>query len=422
MVADSIVDMVADESLTNVGVVDSKMDAVIMAESVVNMGDVSAYVGVDMVGDEIENYADIRTVIGDVDLVANTKIDHAFGTVQSMYGDIYLESDEVSIADGVVVTNGDIAVKSTRFLNDRGMVLGDFVQVQGAEVLDNAAGSLIGLSGLSIDAGEQAFSIRNGTLSWGGYLGISAGSMTNEDEIRAGVIDIAFSKRFENKGALIADQLVSIVAKGGLDNTVGRLDGEALHINVEDNLFAFEGEMAWDDLTIQARQIHNWRDLYGRNIRLDLADAITNDWALSAKQELVVKSDGHLVNNGTISGELVRVKGEGIANQSGSILADGLYLDMGDGQDFDVKNGILGWDSYLGIKARSFQHDTEIVADAIDFELSGRLDNTGRLVASEHLSVVAKNGVSNVGGAMVSDGGLHIDVADNTFVFEGEQQ
>ncbi|WP_305888789.1 hemagglutinin repeat-containing protein [Pectobacterium aroidearum] len=292
-----------------------------------------------------------------------------------------------------VANDGDVQADRLTFdaqqLTNRGRIQGD----SGLTVtLDNTnPASLLTNQGTLLSGGDTQLSAslldNQGTVSGVGKLTLDGGAINNAGNV---IADGALSLNGDYQGAGLLHTADTLTLRGNQLNNSGRWESRALALN--GGSFSNGGTVIGE-----------------RGITLELRDGLT------------VGSAGQLLTNGTLQVQAGSVSNDGLwqgntlalsANDltnGGSLLGqDGLRLDLLDTYQGNAQSRLLS-DGEAVITADRLNQSGEIAAGTLSLT-TGTLDNSGRVLGSNGLTVTNRDELLNrAGGELLTNGAGRLD-------------
>ncbi|WP_318012715.1 hemagglutinin repeat-containing protein, partial [Pectobacterium versatile] len=329
-------------------------------------------------------------------------------------------------------------------------------------------GQIFGLNALSLTAANGLTNQQNGTLLSQGIAALRAASVTNDGDVQADRLTFE-AQQLTNRGRMQGDHGLAIaldrtnpssrltnqgtLLSGGdswlsaslLDNQgtvsgVGKLTLDSGAINnagsvIADGALTLDGDYQGtgllhtaDTLTLRGNQLRNSGRWESRALALD-GGAFNNTGTvigergitLGLRDGLTVGSTGQLLTNGALQAQAGTVTNDGFwqgntlaltANNltnGGSLLGqDGLRLDLLDTYQGSALSRLLS-DGDTVITAAHLTQSGEIVAGTLNLT-TGTLDNGGRVLGSNGLTVTNRDELINRAGAeLLTNGAGHLD-------------
>ncbi|MEQ9866556.1 beta strand repeat-containing protein, partial [Pectobacterium aroidearum] len=270
-------------------------------------------------------------------------------------------------------------------------------------------GRIQGDSGLTVtlDSNNPASLLTNqGTLISGGDTQLSASLLDNQGTVSGvGKIDVQ-SATIRNAGNVIADGALSLNGDyqgAGLLHTADTLTlrGNQLHNS---------GRWESRALALNGGTFSNTGTVIGeRGITLELRDGLTVGSAgqLLTNGTLQVQA-GNVSNDGLWQGNTLELSANGLTNGGSLLGQDGLRLDLLDTYQGNAQSRLLS-DGEAVITADRLNQSGEIAAGTLSLT-TGTLDNSGRVLGSNGLTVTNRDELLNrAGGELLTNGAGRLD-------------
>ncbi|WP_326489625.1 two-partner secretion domain-containing protein, partial [Pectobacterium versatile] len=340
------------------------------------------------------------------------------------------------------------------------------ITLQAADLTNS--GQIFGINALSLTAANGLTNQQNGTLLSQGLAVLRAASVTNDGDVQADRLTFE-AQQLTNRGRMQGDHGLAIaldrtnpasrltnqgtLLSGGdswlsaslLDNQgtvsgVGKLTLDSGAMNnagnvIADGAISLDGDYQGtgllhtaDTLTLRGNQLRNSGRWESRALALD-GGAFNNTGTvigergitLGLRDGLTVGSTGQLLTNGALQAQAGTVTNDGFwqgntlaltANNltnGGSLLGqDGLRLDLLDTYQGSALSRLLS-DGDTVITAAHLTQSGEIVAGTLNLT-TGTLDNGGRVLGSNGLTVTNRDELINRAGAeLLTNGAGHLD-------------
>ncbi|AIY40132.1 Putative large exoprotein involved in heme utilization or adhesion of ShlA/HecA/FhaA family [Collimonas arenae] len=325
-------------------------------------------------------------------------------------GTATIQSGAISNAQGVIGTNGQLALTAASLNNQAGRltsggaanvhVTGDVTNAQGVmqsggalsltgNNIDNSAGSITSLNadGLSISAAGQLTNGAAGAIGGNGDASISAGSLVNSGKITASNnLTSTVAGSDDNSNGLLAAGKNLNASTTSLKNVNGTIDATNVALSIA-QLDNSSGKITADQLAITSTNLTNEHG--------QISQFGSNATTIAVAGTLDNSNGGALQTNGTD----LKITAGAIQNNSGTIAHAGTgTLTINDAGALSDQNGVIGTNGQLALTANSLNNQA------------------GSITAKNQANVHVTNDIANAQGTIQSGGALAVSGAniDNT--------
>ncbi len=346
-------------------------------------------------------------------LLSNQKltlqIDNALTSIKGKIAAAALQVRAASLdnsGEGVLLSDSDIEVKVAGLLNNqnKGSIKAAQQLTLNSTGLNNQGGTLVGVSGLTMDLGTTAQDLNNqdGVISSKGGLSIAhLRDLNNQNGVinSKGVLSIATLRDLNNQQGEISSVNSFSLTGNRLDNRGGNL-------------------ISNDQLTITAADLKNQSGLLSGWKKVSLSGGTLDnslEGAISSQLGNVnIDLSGALLNHskGGIGGlGEVTITAASLDNSAGTVSSDGKQtLTMTGGAISNASGGLIKSGDALDIRAASLNNTSgNVMAKKALTFTGGPLNNTsGSLVGDDSVTLDLLGALTNVNGALGSGAALLI--------------
>ncbi|MGP6421418.1 hemagglutinin repeat-containing protein [Pseudomonas putida] len=346
-------------------------------------------------------------------LLSNQKltlqIDNALTSIKGKIAAAALQVRAASLdnsGEGVLLSDSDIEVKVAGLLNNqnKGSIKAAQQLTLNSTGLNNQGGTLVGVSGLTMDLGTTAQDLNNqdGVISSKGGLSIAhLRDLNNQNGVinSKGVLSIATLRDLNNQQGEISSVNSFSLKGNSLDNRGGNL-------------------ISNDQLTITAADLKNQSGLLSGWKKVSLSGGTLDnslEGAISSQLGNVnIDLSGALLNHskGGIGGlGEVTITAASLDNSAGTVSSDGKQtLTMTGGAISNASGGLIKSGDALDIRAASLNNTSgNVMAKKALTFTGGPLNNTsGSLVGDDSVTLDLLGALTNVNGALGSGAALLI--------------
>ncbi|NHX02172.1 hemagglutinin repeat-containing protein [Pseudomonas koreensis] len=346
-------------------------------------------------------------------LLSNQKltlqIDNALTSIKGKIAAAALQVRAASLdnsGEGVLLSDSDIEVKVDGLLTNqnKGSIKAAQQLTLNSTGLNNQGGTLVGVSGLTMDLGTTAQDLNNqdGVISSKGGLSIAhLRDLNNQNGVinSKGVLSIATLRDLNNQQGEISSVNSFSLKGNSLDNRGGNL-------------------ISNDQLTITAADLKNQSGLLSGWKKVSLSGGTLDnslEGAISSQLGNVnIDLSGALLNHskGGIGGlGEVTITAASLDNSAGTVSSDGKQtLTMTGGAISNASGGLIKSGDALDIRAASLNNTSgNVMAKKALTFTGGPLNNTsGSLVGDDSVTLDLLGALTNVNGALGSTGALLI--------------
>lgn len=373
-------------------------------------------------------------------------------------GDLTVDANTVDGAQGTIVTNGGLALRTQTATLDGANTVANRVQIDAANL--SHRGATLVQTGTTAGAVKASNRLDNsgGTIASNGDIAVAAGDLKNQGgtiQTSGGSLDLQASGTVDNgaQGRISAAGNATVNA-GSLLNTGGTLTaGESLQVQASGLLNNERGVIAANGLAdISGASVKNAGGRLGSTqsgLRVTATNGAIDNTSgrLEAAQNVDINASGLMNGQGTVAGKDVTVdtRGQTLDNTGGVLLARGTLdvqsgklvnnagaLQAAGGLSVDTNGqalvntnsgtagGILGQSS-VALRTGELDNQEGFIGakGALTVEATQIANTQGGQISGERTVQLAATGLDNQGGSVQAMGATTIDVGSGTVDNQG---
>ncbi|WP_263771806.1 hemagglutinin repeat-containing protein [Propionivibrio soli] len=377
-----------------------------------------------------------------IDTHGQTLVNTQSGTTLGIVGQdsVTLATGGLENSSGFVGAKGNITATSGTINNASGQIASEAAIALSATSLDNQGGQVQALGTLAVNSGSGSVKNSTGLLRSGSTLEVVAGRILNAQTqgVNQGIegrnVAISATQVDNNTGALRADETLTLIGHGVVDNTLGTMSsGKTL--TIADSILANKGQyitntdgtlIAGQSLTIDSKGLTGDGKVLSRG---DLSAKLISDYThtneFTANGAASLTTAGTLTNRATLSaGTTLTLTAATVNNEvSGQILAGtetttgvvpgAVYLNATDTHTLTNRGLINGGNTFIDGSTVNNLGTGRIYGDHVAIAAS-TLNNTAETIAGEtHAPVIAARDRLDIGATT-------IDNREHAYLFSGK--
>lgn len=370
-----------------------------------------------------------------VDTHGQSLINRNSGTTAGILGQdaVTLRTGDLNNSTGFIGAKGDLTANAAQITNTQGgQVSGEKAVTLTGTSLDNRGGSVQAMGNVTADVGVGSVDNSGGVMRSGATLDVRAGSVANvgtqgaNQGLEGQNVKLTADQINNQSGAIRADQALTLMGSGSLNNTQG-LISSGQSVRVQDRNLAAKTQsvtntggtlIAGKSLGVDSANLSGDGHVLSQgDLSLNLTGDFTNTGEVQANGNVTLNTSGRLTNQSTVkAGNTVTVSAGNVDNTvSGEISANTTNIKAADtltnrglidGGNTNINAGTVNnlgtgriYGDHAAIQAGTVNNDVENGTAAV-IAARNRLDIGAQTINNREHALIFSGGDMAIGGAL----------------------